>query len=131
VDRLGHLRDLHGYEAKEEVLSAIIAMLKSTTRGSDFLGRLADDRLLAVVPHTDIAGARAMAARLLAGADALDFEGGGRTLRVTLSLGISYSTEEATLFYDSMLQSAEDGLAEAVTAGGARFVVKAPHGAPM
>ena len=128
VDRLGHLRDTYGYDAKEEILSAVITMLKATTRGSDFLGRLADDRLLTVVPHTDKEGATAMAQRLLEGAEELGFQGDMGTLRVTLSIGVSYSTEEDTLFYDSMLQSAEEALAEAVSAGGDRYLVKAPYG---
>ena len=49
IDRLGHLRDIYGYESKEEIVDAVVGLLKSSTRGSDFLGRMADDRLLAVV----------------------------------------------------------------------------------
>ena len=45
VDRLGHLRDLYGYEAKEEIIDEVVALLKAQTRSSDFLGRMADDRL--------------------------------------------------------------------------------------
>ena len=76
VDRLGHLRDLYGYEAKEEIVDSVINLLKGATRSSDFLGRLADDRLLAVIPHTGGEGVSAMCERLLAA-------GGDRALFVT------------------------------------------------
>jgi diguanylate cyclase (GGDEF)-like protein len=129
VDRLGHLRDLYGYDAKEEILERVIQLLKGQTRSSDFLGRMADDRLLAVVPHTDAAGAQAMAERILAAIQNLDFASEGRTIRVGVSIGIAHAGTEGTLFYESMLQSAADALEEAAAAGGSRFLVKAASGA--
>src|SRR5260221_2996620 len=50
VDRLESLRDRHGYDAKERVLDGIVSLLREATRSSDYLGRTADDRLMAVVP---------------------------------------------------------------------------------
>src|SRR6188472_3551110 len=74
VDRLGHLRDLYGYDAKEAILDEVARLLQAETRTCDFLGRMLDDRLLAVVPHTDVDGARILAQRLLGGVRALKFE---------------------------------------------------------
>ena len=31
VDRLGHLRDLYGYEAKEEIVDSVISLLANST----------------------------------------------------------------------------------------------------
>lgn len=129
VDRLGHLRDLYGYDAKEEVLERVIGLLKAQTRTSDFLGRMADDRLLAIVPHTDLPGARAMANRVLKAVAELDFSSEGRHIRVSCSLGVAYAAGENTLFYDSMLQAAAEALEEAAAAGGGRVVVRAVAGA--
>ena len=81
VDRLGHLRDLYGFDAKEEILEGVVGLLKAGTRSSDFLGRMADDRLLAVVPHTDAAGAQVLAQRLVEGARALSFAADDRSRR--------------------------------------------------
>ena len=121
VDRLGHLRDLYGYEAKEEILDAVIALLKAETRSSDFLGRMADDRLLAVVPHTSNVGAEALGRRLLKGASDMDFVSDARSIQVTLSIGSSHNAGGATLFFDAMLQAAEEALSSASTAGGDRY----------
>lgn len=128
VDRLGHLRDLYGYEAKEEILASVVSLLKAETRGSDFLGRMADDRLLAVIPHTPPEGAEVLAGRLLSGVSRIDFSSEGRTIQVTLSIGSSNNEAGETLFFDAMLLAAEDALSEAVTAGGARYTARAPGG---
>lgn len=129
IDRLGHLRDLYGYDAKEEILEAVVGLLKSQTRSSDFLGRMADDRLLAVVPHTTPEGADALAERLLEGARRMDFDSDGRTIQVSLSIGASHNAAGATLFFDAMLLAAEEALSAAVTAGGDRVEAFDPGGA--
>ena len=128
VDRLGHLRDLYGYDAKEEILEGVVSLLKSQTRTSDFLGRMADDRLLAVVPHTSPEGAERLVSRLLAGARTMEFNTDGRTIQVTLSVGASHNGGGATLFFDAMLQSAEEALVDASQAGGDRYLAYEPGG---
>ncbi|MDC3307591.1 diguanylate cyclase, partial [bacterium] len=73
-----HLRDMYGYDSKEEIVETMIRLLKTETRSSDFLGRMADDRLLAVVPHTDAEGIDTMCERLLEAARQLEFISEGR-----------------------------------------------------
>ena len=126
VDRLGHLRDLYGFDAKEEIVEGLVGLLKSGTRSSDFLGRMADDRLLAVVPHTTPAGADILAGRLLEGARDLAFAAEGRTVQVTLSIGASHNGGGTTLFFDAMLASAEEAMNEAASQGGDRYKVFDP-----
>lgn len=126
VDRLGHLRDLYGYDAKEEILDGVVALLKSQTRSSDFLGRMADDRLLAVVPHTEAGGAERLAERLLSGTRELEFAADARTIQVTLTIGASNNAGGSTLFFDAMLQAAEEALMDATQAGGDRFLSYEP-----
>lgn len=126
LDRLGHLRDLYGYDAKESILDGVISLLKVQTRTSDFLGRMADDRLLAVVPHTSPEGAERLGRRLLAGARELDFAADGRAIQITLSIGASHNAGGATLFFDAMLQSAEEALVDASQAGGDRYLAYEP-----
>ncbi|MCC6409848.1 MAG: GGDEF domain-containing protein [Planctomycetes bacterium] len=126
VDRLNQLRDLYGYDAKEAILSEVIELLRTTTRSCDFLGRLSDDRFLAVVPHTPAEGARVLAERLLAATRQLEFQAEGRELKVTCSIGSSHNEGGATLFFDAMLSAAEGALAEAQSGGGDRYVARDP-----
>lgn len=123
VDQLGALRDEQGYEAKEAALEAVVALLVEITRSSDFLGRFADDRLLAVLPHTPADGARLLAGRLLASAHERPVVPGRE--RLTLSIGGATIGEGTALFHDQLLAASETALAEAAASGGDRFVARA------
>ncbi len=131
VDRLGHLRDLYGYEAKEEILEGVVGLLKTATRSSDFLGRMADDRLLAVVPHTNPEAAELMARRLLEGVRALNFQSDGRAIQVTLAIGASHNSGGTALFFDAMLGAAQDALDDAARQGGDRYMSYDPEAPPI
>ena len=126
VDRLGHLRDVYGYESKEAILEEVVKLLQRETRTCDFLGRLMDDRLLAVVPHTPPEGTEVLAGRLLRGVRELRFEADGKEVRVTVSIGASSNAGGRTLFFDSVLAAAEGALAEAADSGGDRLVQRDP-----
>jgi diguanylate cyclase (GGDEF)-like protein len=126
VDRLTELRDLYGYDSKEAILDEIVRLLQAQTRNCDFLGRLADDRLLAVVPHTTLEGARTLAERLLKSIRELKFESEGRRLRVTASAGGSHNAGGQAMFFDTLLAAAVGALAEASAQGGDRFVQRDP-----
>ena len=121
-DRLGHLRDLYGYEFREAVMDDVVTLLQKATRGCDYLGRLMDDRLMAVLPHTTRAGAETTARRILGGAHELGFRPEGNALRVTLSVGISHFEEDNTMFFDALVDAAEQGLREAAESGGDRVI---------
>jgi diguanylate cyclase (GGDEF)-like protein len=126
VDGLGQVRDVHGYDTKQAVLDEVTAQLQIQTRTCDFLGRLMDDRLLAVVPHTGPEGARALGERLLAAVRALVFESDGRRVPMTLSIGAAYSSGADTMFFDALLSAGESALEEAASGGGDRVVLRDP-----
>lgn len=130
VDRLGHLRDLYGYESKEAVLDEVARLLQTETRTCDFLGRLADDRLMAVVPHTAAEGLGVLSARLLKGVRGIQFESDGKRIPISISIGGACMADAAkTLFFDQLVGAAERALEEAAAAGGDRFAVRDPAGA--
>jgi diguanylate cyclase (GGDEF)-like protein len=126
VDRLESLRDLYGYEFREAVLEAVIELLQQETRTCDYLGRLMDDRLMAILPHTTAEGAEATARRILAAARKLAFPSDAGALRITLSIGSSHYEDDNTLFFDSLVEAAEAALGEALRAGGDRCVHRVP-----
>ena len=130
IDRLGYLRDLYGYDSKEAIVEEVSRLLRAETRTCDFLGRLADDRLLAVVPHTGIEDTRILGYRLLSGVRELKFDSDGKEIQVTVSIGSACLTDSKTLFFDSLLGAAEEGLAEAEQAGGDRYVAREPGVTP-
>jgi diguanylate cyclase (GGDEF)-like protein len=121
VDRLGYLRDLYGYDLKEAVLEDVIGILRAHTRSCDYLGRQVDDRLMAVMPHTDRAGGACAAQRLVEEVRGLHFEVDGRTLQVTVTIGIACFEDNNTLFFDQLVECAEAAASQASAAGGDRY----------
>lgn len=125
-DRIEHLRDIYGYTLKETVVEDVVELLRGATRNCDYLGRLLDDRLMAVLPHTDERGARTAGERLLKAARKLTFEAGGNAIRITLSIGLATFAEGNTMFFDSLVQAAERAHAQAARDGGDRLLVGDP-----
>lgn len=126
VDRLDHLRDLYGYEFQDGILQEVIQLVQEQTRTCDYLGRLMDDRLMAILPHTTREGAEATAKRILSAARRMSFSAEGNRLQVTLSVGVSHYSDDNTMFFDSLVQSAEAGLLDAIEDGGDRYVHRDP-----
>lgn len=122
VDRLGALQDIYGVDSKQEIQQAVIELLESQTRASDFLGCMIDDRIHAVFPHTSATAAENLAQRLLNGARAMQFDGDGRTLRITLSIGIAHNEDKEAISFDTLIGVAEEGLCVAESGGGDRFI---------
>ena len=120
VDRLGYLHDLYGEESRQEILGAINELLQASTRSSDLLGYPDDDRILAAVPHIEGEHADMLAERLVSGARGLTFEADGRTLRITVSIGLTHTADNKTSF-DKMVRDARDAVDLAAVKGGDRF----------
>lgn len=123
VDRLAQLQDLYGRDLRDGVLRSLAGLVRSATRASDALGCLLDDRLLVLTPHTPAEGAAVLAKRVLEGVRALSFEVGGRSTRVTISLGGAHNQSgRMELAFETMLEVAEGGLRVATESGGNRYV---------
>ena len=118
VDRLPQLVDLYGAELRHSVRAAMAELVREKTRGSDLLGTTTDDRYLLVLPHTDLAGARLVAGRLLDAFRGLEVVADGKPLALTVSIGVSSVVDHKAVFFDTLLNQAETALAEAARAGG-------------
>lgn len=123
VDHLAQLQTVHGGESKDEVLTAVIDLVKGATRAGDLLGYVVDDRLMAVVPHTPPDAAKALAGRLLRGARELGFGVGDKTIRVTLSIGLSHNQDPGAKSFATLERVAEEGVTVADQSGGDRCVM--------
>lgn len=122
VDRLDQLHDLYGVESKDEILRAVTNALRESMRDSDHLGVTQDDRFLAIFPHTTPETGQMLARRLLATARKMRFERDGRSLRISLSIGVAHNRDESATSFETLLLVADDGLAVADGGGGDRFV---------
>lgn len=120
IDTLGGVRERHGWEGKEQAFGEVVELLAKLMRTSDFAGRLADDKLLVVVPHTDADGTQVLVRRLLQSAREHRFAGPLAAERVTLSIGCASLLDDKAIYHDLLLSAAQRALAAAQSAGGDR-----------
>ena len=127
VDDFTELNRRHGTSMGDAVLGEIALRLRLRVRTADALGRLVGDRFLAILPHTDEAGATtfadALRHRLAGGTLAL----GGTELRLTVSAGVAVVRPGDEIDVDTLLGRAEEALARATRSGGDRVVLERQH----
>jgi len=125
VDGIDRIRDLHGSAPRDQALNHVVKMIQAQARASDSVA-LYQDRIAVVLPHTDAAGARSFADRVREQVRREVFRFGGKEIRFTVSIGLSNYAERTTIFYDSILKTAESALLAAATAGGDRIETAVP-----
>ncbi len=121
-DRLDQLCLIHGQESKDEVLHAVVDLVRRTIRAGDLLGFTEDERLVLILPHLAPDALVVLCKRVIAGAGTLVFEGGTGTHRISLSIGASHSRNPHALDFATLERVALDGLAVAEAGGGDRWV---------
>ena len=122
IDRLQEIQTIHGFESKGEVFAAVIELIKGETRDGDLLGTVVDDRLMALIPHTTPEAAKSLTTRILNDARGLVFAIPDRTIRITLSIGLSHNQDPGATSIATLERVAEEGLSVADASGGDRYV---------
>ena len=89
IDSFTEINRLHGHAAGDAVLREVALRFRLRTRQADALGRVGGDELLAILPHTDAAGAATFADALRHRLEMRSVEAGEVHLPVTVSIGIS------------------------------------------
>jgi len=118
IDRIESLSDLYGQESRRLLMGRLGDLFANRARTTDVVGRLSEDRLLWVLPHTDLPGGLVAANRMRLALETMEIQSGAKVIPVTLSMGLSCFVEGNTLFFDSILYQAEKALERAQAMGG-------------
>jgi diguanylate cyclase (GGDEF)-like protein len=89
VDRLKPINDRFGHSAGDEVLKAVVSVLRRHVRASDVLGRLGGDEFALLLWNLSATDARAKAAALEETLDGLSFVFGGHKVSAGASAGVA------------------------------------------
>ncbi len=117
IDHFKRVNDTWGHPAGDAVIIKVAETLKSGLRiDVDLAGRYGGEEFLLVMPQTDAEGTGVASERLREAIEDLEVEiGGGRTLKVTMSFGITEMGPEDTA--ESVLARADQALYESKETG--------------
>jgi len=91
IDYFKKVNDTYGHPAGDKILQGVASILKTTLRGIDTPARYGGEEFAAILPGTDIRGAKNIAERLRKTVMDKSFPVDSRSLKITISIGISTS----------------------------------------
>jgi diguanylate cyclase (GGDEF)-like protein len=96
VDRLKPINDAFGHAAGDEVLKAVVGVLRRHVRASDSIGRLGGDEFVLLLWNLSEADAQAKALQLEVAIDALSFSFGDSHVTAGASAGVAILRPDVT-----------------------------------
>ena len=110
LDHFKQINDGHGHMAGDEVLREAARRMQAGLRRYDSIGRYGGEEFLIVLPGCDASGAAAQAERMRAGFDSREFHFDGTPIRVTCSIGVSWTDLADPAQTESLIRSADEAL---------------------
>jgi diguanylate cyclase (GGDEF)-like protein len=116
IDRFKTINDELGHLRGDDLLRAVGAQLTRVLRSTDLRCRYGGDEFLIILPDTPLIGARQVAESLRREMAALAMVAGGKTIAVTVSVGVA-AAGPAELGVTSLIERADGALYQAKRAG--------------
>ncbi|MFL5867688.1 MAG: putative bifunctional diguanylate cyclase/phosphodiesterase, partial [Thermoleophilaceae bacterium] len=115
LDNFKYVNDTLGHQAGDQVVISVAALLRKRLRETDIVSRLGGDEFAILLPHTDHEPAKSVATDLLRAVRDHEALAGGRSMRMTTSLGVAHfpehgsTAEELLAAADMAMYAAKDG----------------------
>ncbi|MFN3763999.1 MAG: PleD family two-component system response regulator [Aliihoeflea sp.] len=126
IDRFKSINDTHGHDVGDDILREFAMRLRHSVRGFDLACRYGGEEFVIVMPDTDPVLAEKVAERIREqiARNPFTVEEGGKTLEVTISVGVASLKGEPDTVTD-MMKRADVALYQAKNAGRNRVVASA------
>jgi diguanylate cyclase (GGDEF)-like protein len=128
VDDFAAINRRHGTAGGDAALREVALRIRLRVREADELGRVGSDAFLAVLPHTEEAGAAIFADALQHRLGLRPVVVGDDQLVLTASVGVAVMRPGDDLDLDGLLGRVHEALASAKSAGGNRIALDRLHG---
>lgn len=119
MDQFKSVNDSLGHEAGDSLLRHLAERARLVLRGEDVLARLGGDEFVALLPSTDLNGARVVAERLRDGINHAHMRFHGQEVPAPLSIGVAQLQADDDAL-DVLLKRADQAMYRAKRAGGDR-----------
>lgn len=117
IDHFKALNDQYGHQVGDVVLKEVAHRLAHAARRGDIVGRYGGEEFLIVLSHSNIAGAKNAAERYRNAIANTPVTVQGVEISVTISLGVSVSSDSDSLNGETILKSADKALYAAKNTG--------------
>ncbi len=127
IDLFTIINASHGIDGGDAVLREVALRARVRVREADAIGRSGSDAFLALLPHTDVAGAMTFAEALRRRIGRRPISVADGSVSVTLSIGVSVMHPGDDVDADGLLARLDEALADAVRAGGDQVALDPLH----
>ncbi|HTX74494.1 MAG TPA: diguanylate cyclase [Rectinemataceae bacterium] len=117
LDHFKAVNDSYGHAAGDEVLRVVCSRCKDMLRSTDLFCRFGGEEFALLLPHTEVAGARLVAGRLLVRIASEPIAWESRLVTITASFGVHAALPAEGETLDLYLRAADDALYRAKAAG--------------
>lgn len=124
-------------ELQSQLMGGLALAIRRSLRDTDYPVHHSADRVLLLMPHTDLAGSLIVARRICERVARATLQAGDTVLHPTISVGVAAGEPGREYGFSDLVRQAQDGLTQAMARGGNRveFVTNAtsetPAGAPL
>ncbi|MDP1826190.1 MAG: diguanylate cyclase [Archangium sp.] len=127
-------------ELQTQLMGGLALAIRRSLRDTDYPVQHSPDRVLLLMPHTDLAGSLIVARRICERVARATLQAGDTIVHPTISLGVAAGEPGREYGFSDLVRQAQDGLTAAMSRGGNRveFVTpvadatpSAPVGAPV
>jgi len=122
IDFFKQVNDIYGHQIGDQVLSGFAQRCSQELRQIDLLGRYGGDEFVALLPETELEGARQVAERLRTLVSQVTFAASAVPVKITMSVGVA-ALGEGVKDLDGLVKAADQALYRAKRSGRNRVIV--------
>jgi diguanylate cyclase (GGDEF)-like protein len=125
VDHFKAFNDAFGHQAGDDCLRGVGAMLlNNAARARDLVARIGGEEMAVIMPEVDLAGALVVAERMRSAVQAAAIKQGSTAVHavVTISIGVTATSDPARATVEDLLRSADRALYRAKDTGRNRVI---------
>ena len=127
LDNFKQVNDRNGHLAGDEVLKGVVLVVQACLRKEDLLVRYGGEEFCILLPGVAIDRTALLAERIRGAVEQASFSFNGKTLQVTISIGLSALSPDSAEGIDKLIARADEALYTAKKAGRNRVIAFPPN----